>query len=369
MRGFANTVRARPGNESVAGHPDGTRGTSLEDHCVYSRTKMDAAWMNEDCCPDLVSVIVPTYNRAHLIVTTLDSVLQQAYRPVELIIVDDGSTDDSVEVIKRWMLRKKPGNEHLVNLRCIQQENAGPSAARNSGTRECSGEFIQFLDSDDILHPEKLARQVTAVRQNNADFCVCNYQTFTDNLTALGSVFDFYHRSHHVEDFPDQYPMDTPAPLYRRETICSNGPWDETLDAGEDFEYNFRVVARGAKGIWLDEVLLYVRKHDGPERRQATPLATRYQSMYLGLARMEMEAIERDVCTPRLLNSLGMRAYQYYQHMKAEGSLPQADVFRRFARPRLSWTTRANLFAKRVLPAPVTQLCVPVKRILRGRKR
>lgn len=316
----------------------------------------------------LVSVIVPTYNRAHLIVPTLDSVFRQTYRPIELLVVDDGSCDKTEEVVRNWIAQRCP-EDGECSVRYLRQGNAGPSAARNSGLRESSGEFIQFLDSDDILHAEKLSKQVSAIRQNNADFCVCNYQTFTHNLSVLGPVFDFYHRSHHIEDFPDQYPMDTPAPLYRRETIRSNGPWDETLDAGEDFEYNFRIVAGGAKGIWLDEVLLYVRKHDGPERRQATPLATRYQSMYLGLAKMEMEAIEQGVCSARLLNGLGMRAYQYYEHMKAEGSFAQADVFLRFARPRLFWTTRASLFAKRVLPAPLIQLCAAVKTILRGEKR
>ncbi len=319
--------------------------------------------------PDLVSVIIPCYNRAHLVVETLESVAAQTYSPIEVIVVDDGSTDDSVEVIKRWKLLKEPGNEHLASLRCIQQENAGPSAARNSGIRECSGEFIQFLDSDDILHPEKLAQQVSAIRREDADFCVCNYRNFRETPDEAGSVVDFYHRPHTTDDFPEYYPMDTPAPLFRRNVVAKNGPWDETLDAGEDFEYNFRIVARGAKGTWLDEVLLYVRKHDGVERRQATPLATRYQSMYLGLAKMEMEAIERGLCSKRLLNGLGVRAYQYYRHTRAEGSLVEADIFLRHARPRLFWTTRASLFAKRVLPAPAIPLCGAVKRILRGKKR
>jgi hypothetical protein len=163
--------------------------------------------------------------------------------------------------------------------------------------------------------------------------------------------------------------MDTPAPLYRREVILANGPWDEELYAGEDFEYNFRLVTRGAKGVWLNEVLMYVRKHDGAERIQTTPLSTRYQSMYLGLARMEMEAIKRGVCSRKLLNSLGMRAYQYYQHTKSEGSVPQADLFLRFARPRLSWTTKAVFFAKRIMPTPLIKACVILKRILWGKRK
>jgi glycosyltransferase involved in cell wall biosynthesis len=325
-------------------------------------------WIADDCLADLVSVIVPTYNRAHLIVPTLDSIFKQTYRPIELIVVDDGSDDGTVHVVKNWADEKETPDT-AFSVRYLRQANAGPSATRNLGLRECSGQFIQFLDSDDILHREKLARQISAIRQNEADFCVCNFQPFTDNLSALGPVIDFYSRSHSLNDFPAQYPMDTPAPLYRREVILANGPWDEDLYAGEDFEYNFRMIAREAKGVWLNEVLMYVRKHNGLERIQARPLATRYQSMYLGLAKMEMEAIERGLCSRRLLNSLGMRAYDYYRYTKAEGSLAQASMFLRYARPRLFWMTRATLFAKRVLPAPVTQLCVPVKRMLRRRMR
>ena len=324
--------------------------------------------MKKKYSSEFVSVIVPTYNRAHLIVSTLDSVFQQTYRPIEVIVADDGSGDGTVDVVQNWA-DKKRAIDTAFSVRYLRQDNAGPSAARNLGLRECSGEFIQFLDADDIIHQNKLAMQVSAIRQKNVDFCVCNYQPFTDTLSTLEPVVDFQSRSHSISDFPAQYPMDTPAPLYRRELILTNGPWDSCLQAGEDFEYNFRMIARGAKGIWLKEVLLYVRKHDGPERIQATPLATRYQSMYIGLAKMEMEAIERGVCSRKLLNSLGMRAYQYYRHTKAEGSYHEASIFLRYARSRLSWTTRVAFFAKRVMPAPLAKVCVILKRILRGKKR
>lgn len=329
---------------------------------------MTMSWMADDYLADLVSVIVPTYNRAHLIVPTLDSIFSQTYRPIEVMVADDGSSDGTVDVVKSWKDEKDTADT-AFSIRYLRQDNAGPSAARNLGLRECSGEFIQFLDADDILHRDKLAMQVGAIRQKNVDFCVCNYQPFTDSLSTLGPVVDFYSRSHTFDDFPAQYPMDTPAPLYRREVVLANRPWDDSLHAGEDFEYNFRLVARGANGAWLNEVLLYVRKHNGTERIQATPLVTRYRSMYVGLAKMEMEAIDRGVCSRKLLNSLGMRAYRYYQHTRAEGSNHEAGIFLRYALPRLFWTTKIALFAKRILPTPLVKACVILKRILRGKKR
>ncbi len=316
----------------------------------------------------LVSVIVPTYNRAHLIVFTLDSVFRQTYRPIEVLIVDDGSHDKTEEVVRDWAAQQCVGDERF-SLQYVRQNNAGPSAARNTGLRECSGEFIQFLDSDDIVHPEKLAKQVTAIRRNSVDFCVCNCRTFGSSQSAAGSVRDFYSRSHHLDDFPSQYPMHTAAVLLSRRVVERNGPWPEYLSAGEDFEYNFRMVARGAKGIWLNEELLQVRTHDSPERIQARPLATRCRSMYLGLATMEIEAVARGICSKRFLNSLGIRAYQYYRHTRAEGSLAEAGVFFRYARPRLFWRTKANLWLRQVLPTPIARVCAAAKGLVGGRKR
>ena len=316
----------------------------------------------------LVSVIVPTYNRAHLIVATLDSIFQQTYRPIELIVVDDGSCDRTADIVRDWM-KKKGEQDSGFSVRYIRQDNRGPSAARNRGLCECSGEFIQFLDSDDVLHQQKFSLQISALKRNSAGFCVCNYQSFVEDLSELGPVADFFSRSHSFDDFPSEYPMHIAALLLQREVVQANGPWHEYLSAGEDFEYNFRIVARGANGIWLNEVLLYVRKHGGPERIQNNPLSMRYRSMYIGLAKMEMEAIERGVCSKKLLNSLGIRAHQYYRHTKAEGSLAQADIFLRYACPRLFWTSRVTIFAKRVLPVPVIKVCVAAKRILRGGRR
>src|SRR4051812_26873537 len=97
----------------------------------------------------LVSVIIPTYNRANVVSEAVESVLNQTYSKVELIVVDDGSTDDTLEKLRRF------GNTITV----ITQENAGPSAARNAGIANARGDLIAFLDSDDLWLPTNLERQ------------------------------------------------------------------------------------------------------------------------------------------------------------------------------------------------------------------
>ncbi len=115
-------------------------------------------WMSEDCRPGLVSVIVPTYNRASFLLQAMDSVRAQTYRPVELVVVDDGSTDGTPEAVSAWASACAP--DGAFELRYLSQRNQGAPVARNRGLQECRGEYVMFLDSDDMIGPTKLAASV-----------------------------------------------------------------------------------------------------------------------------------------------------------------------------------------------------------------
>ena len=114
---------------------------------------------------DLVSVIIPTYNRAGLIARSAKSVLNQTYKNLELIIVDDGSTDNTEEVVKTL------DDERVIY---IKQTNQGACAARNNGIDHAKGEFIAFQDSDDVWHEDKLEKQIKCLRETGADIVLCN---------------------------------------------------------------------------------------------------------------------------------------------------------------------------------------------------
>lgn len=113
---------------------------------------------------DLVSVIIPTYNRANLIKRSAESVLNQTYSNLELIVVDDGSTDNTEEVVKSI-------DDNRVIY--IKQSNQGACAARNNGIDHAKGEFIAFQDSDDVWHLDKLEKQVKCLKEKGADVVVC----------------------------------------------------------------------------------------------------------------------------------------------------------------------------------------------------
>ena len=124
-----------------------------------------------------VSVIVPTFNRASLIAESLDTVAAQTYRPLELIVVDDGSNDDTAHVVNTWMAAHAvPGELDVIYQR---QSNRGPSAARNLGLSLASGELIQFLDSDDRLAPERFASLVPLFEEDpELDFVQTGFEGF-----------------------------------------------------------------------------------------------------------------------------------------------------------------------------------------------
>src|SRR5690349_3602213 len=103
-----------------------------------------------------VSVIIPTYNRAQFIARAVDSVLEQTYKDFEIIVIDDGSSDNTQEILKAYEGK----------IRYVYQQNKGISAARNRGIQEAKGEYIAFLDSDDVWKPEKLSVQVAILDVN-----------------------------------------------------------------------------------------------------------------------------------------------------------------------------------------------------------
>lgn len=129
----------------------------------------------------LVSVIIPVYNTSAYIDRCLDSVTKQSYNNIEIILVDDGSTDDSYEKCLSWAKKDD-------RIKIITQENGGLSAARNAGLDVCKGEYIQFLDSDDKIGQDMIKKMVFAIEENNADLAACAFYNIYEDKTLKGSM-------------------------------------------------------------------------------------------------------------------------------------------------------------------------------------
>jgi glycosyltransferase involved in cell wall biosynthesis len=168
----------------------------------------------------LVSVVIPTYNRVGQTIAAVDSVLAQTYTDLEIIVVDDGSTDGSDEAIQRLIGERTGGGRPI---RFLSQPNQGASAARNTGIANARGEYIAFLDSDDSWVPEKLEWQVRALEQLKGDCDAC----FTDACLVNNAGLNVSSFDVHGRHYPETIGIDRGARKSLAESF--SGFWVSTL--------------------------------------------------------------------------------------------------------------------------------------------
>jgi glycosyltransferase involved in cell wall biosynthesis len=207
----------------------------------------------------LVSVIIPTYNYGHFLVQCLNSVFEQTEKNLEIIIVDDGSTDNTSDVVKRLKNDK---------IRYIFQENMGLSAARNTGLRYASGDFVQFLDSDDLLGSGAIAAKVNYLRQNHAISIAVSPNREFSEVTADGKpqIKGCWRLHRRNLDVHLAYLNIAPphAFLIRRTAVEHVGYFDKSLKACEDYDYWLRAAALGyAPHFCGERTIVYYRRHPG----------------------------------------------------------------------------------------------------------
>jgi glycosyltransferase involved in cell wall biosynthesis len=182
-----------------------------------------------------ISVIIPTYNRGWIIKEAIESVLAQDYNNFELIVVDDGSTDHTFEILKQY------GED----LGLIRQENRGVSAARNAGIHQASGHFIAFLDSDDLWLPKKLSHQI-AFFNSNPDALICQTEEiWMRNHVRVNPKKRHKKPSGMIFEPSLSLCLVSPSAVMIKRTLFDYiGLFDETLPACEDYDLWLRISCR-----------------------------------------------------------------------------------------------------------------------------
>lgn len=232
-------------------------------------------FMSDEFVPGLVSVIIPTYNRADLVSETILSALNQTYPHVEIIVIDDGSTDETEQVVRG--LIEKYGESRL---HYVKQPNLGAPAARNHGLRLSRGEFIQFLDSDDLIHPEKLAKQVAFLRSHpDVDMTYCRSEVFRARPGDIGSGWWRNEREADIVKLIHGRCWPPNAPLWRRRSLLVVGPWRDDLACWQDWEFHVRALSLNVRVLGTPDVLNYVREHEGSRITKAPPSARKARSI------------------------------------------------------------------------------------------
>lgn len=199
----------------------------------YRREKRDA----------LVSVIIPVYNKVNYIRETLDSVLMQTYQNFEIILVDDGSTDGSFEILKTYFAK------YPEKIILVHQENQGVSVANNVGIQAAKGEYIQFLDADDLLSPEKIENQVRLLEVKPTSFIAsCEWVMFQDNPNNYTKmpygVFQNFEKGIDLllQFWNHQEMMAVSSFLTHKSLVEMTGEWNESLKINQDGEFFCRVL-------------------------------------------------------------------------------------------------------------------------------
>lgn len=205
----------------------------------------------------LISIVIPVYNREHLILRSIESVLSQTYKNIEVIIVDDASTDKTKEVVCEI-------NDSRIKY-FKQEINKGPSAARNLGVQKAKGELIAFLDSDDEWYADKLEKQVKIFSELDDDFAAvfCNYETI--DFKTKEKLGDCVIKVDVCENFRSGNNFKTPSPctmLIKAEAYKKVNGFDERLKANEDTELAIKLCKRYKLYLQEETLVTVTRNHE-----------------------------------------------------------------------------------------------------------
>lgn len=262
----------------------------------------------------LVSIIIPSYNSKDFLKEAVSSALNQSYKPIEIIVVDDGSTDGTKDLFPEF---------ERCGVLCFRIDNGGASNARNHGLEKANGVYIQFLDADDILLPSKIETQLAFMEEQQADLC---YVPWLDFKKVPGDLnhksFKFKHLNHSTprtgKELMISYGMDnwyipTLAWLVRKDMIEKAGYWNPAKCPNDDGEYFSRVLFWSKKVICVNKPLAYYRLIAGDSLSKLNSVA-KIEASYKSFK--QIEALLRTCNDERLLSYPKRLNYMQYKLTK-----------------------------------------------------
>ena len=203
-----------------------------------------------------ISIIIPIYNSSNYLNKTLNSVLNQTYKNIEVVCVNDGSTDNSLEILQDF--QKKDNRIKIIN-----QKNQGGSIARNIGLKNCSGDYVSFLDHDDIYHPQYLEILLYQLLKYNCDISVCNNNAFTNDDFNFKSLYDITKIKPKLisnHPFCDKFIIKKKIPMLMwdklaKKEIYNNVKFNEKLPSHNDILLNMEILYKSKKIVLIKEQL------------------------------------------------------------------------------------------------------------------
>lgn len=195
---------------------------------------------------------MPCFNRQEMILETLKRVHSLDYRPLELVIVDDGSTDHTFSKISEFSNVYAAGDFKIIK---IKQTNKGAPAARNAALAKSSGDFIQFLDSDDFLKHDKISKQIKCLISTSAEIAICDYERLYPDNTIV-----YYSNKNPCRKILRGGSVTISTPLIKA-AIIDQVKWDESLRRNQDVDYILKLVFLTTRVIHIPESLFVYVQH------------------------------------------------------------------------------------------------------------
>jgi len=246
---------------------------------------------------NLVSIIIPTYNRAKSLESTIESIVNQTYRNIEIMIIDDGSTDETCSLVKK--LKIKYADSNIIY---DFQSNSGAPRARNRGVGLSKGDYVVFFDSDDVMHNERIEKQLTKILSESTDICAAGFEYSNSGIQYLPpEVCD-----NAIELFlRNKLYGSTQSWMYSKKIITDIEGYDTDLVCSQDLDLTFRVLTKFPKISILKEVLTLFNEHNFDVRVSNNGIGKKGMS---SVFRTHMKRVDflviQDV---RLLNYLEMK--------------------------------------------------------------
>lgn len=274
-----------------------------------------------------ISIIIPTFNRRIMLLECLESIKAQLYRPIEIVIVDDGSKDNTKDAVMEWVKGSEPAG---LTILYKHGNRIGAAAARNLGKAAASGNYVLFLDSDDLLVPSALSRAVEIMNADpTCDLLQSEYIWYNEDE---GTGYTFESRPFDRERWKDQrvraleYNKDTSATLYRREYL-SQFEWNAKLRMYDDMDFGFKVAIRAepSKIRHLGGPLCIYRQHRGSRLTEEGKSADGYIEL---LNSMEDTLVTAGVTDPGSRRALAFWIFR----LCLIGGVLNLDIVRRFSR-------------------------------------
>jgi glycosyltransferase involved in cell wall biosynthesis len=280
----------------------------------------------------LVSIIIPVYNAEKYLAETIDSARDQTWPNKEIIIIDDGSTDRSLVIAREY---------ECAGVKVFTQQNKGASTARNKGLQHAKGNYIQYLDADDLISPNKIEDQMLILQNKPGYVCIC------------ATVYFFDNEDHHSKNINHEWysegsntPSDFLIKLYSgwdiipgyggmitihswlcpKNILDAAGPWNEELTVDDDGEYFCRVVLASKGIIYSKTGVNYYRKHQNGESLSAAKSQKDIQSMLLAVD-LKYSYLKARTITPildlifaRHYWEIGVAAYPQYKQLSTKAT-------------------------------------------------